>query len=63
MAVQVCNLSTWEDDAEKTRVPGQPGLNSKALSQKKKKYLKVIDLVSTLLDRDSPIKMVPIFHL
>jgi inosine/xanthosine triphosphate pyrophosphatase family protein len=37
MVAYNCNLSTWEVEAGGLQVPGQPGLYSKTLSQKKKK--------------------------
>jgi hypothetical protein len=40
MVVHAFNPSTWEAEAGGSRVPGQPELYSKTLSQKKKKKKK-----------------------
>jgi hypothetical protein len=33
MVVQACNASTWEGEAVRSQVPGQPELHSETLSQ------------------------------
>jgi hypothetical protein len=35
--VHGCDTSTWEAETEGSQLPGQPGLHSETLSQKKKK--------------------------
>jgi hypothetical protein len=37
MVTLVCNPSTWEAEAGRSGVQGQPGLQSETLSQKKKR--------------------------
>jgi hypothetical protein len=39
MVIHVRNPNTQEAEAGESQVPGHPGLNSKALSQKKKKKI------------------------
>jgi hypothetical protein len=36
MVAHTCNLSTWESEAEGSRVPDQHGVHGETLSQKKK---------------------------
>jgi hypothetical protein len=36
LVAHACNPSTWEAKAERLKVPGQPGLHSETLLQKKK---------------------------
>jgi hypothetical protein len=42
MLVHAYNPSTWEAEAGRLQVPAQPGLQSRTLSQKKKKDKKQI---------------------
>jgi hypothetical protein len=44
IVAHICNLSTQEAEAGKSQVQGQPGINSKILSPKKKKKIEVTPL-------------------
>jgi hypothetical protein len=53
----ICNLSTWEVEAGRSRVQGQPELHSEILSQKKKNKMQSLSVFN------SQLKIAPVMQM